>query len=333
MSSKVQAEVTTIQEKDIVEIQTTAEPKEPKEGIGVFHLIMMAYFWTVGGPFGIESSVLAGGPLLTTVLVCVLIVFWCLPQGLMAAELALLTKANGGGILWVQRAFGDFIGFVSAYSTMVSYVINGSIYLVLSVSYIGSAVDLVEWQCWLIKIALVLVTTFINIKGLHIISILSLVVLVLSFIPFITEFIMMFLLDRQLYWEAFGFVPEEIIWGTLISNTIWNVDSFDLIGTLAGDVTGGQPTYTLGLFGTFPLVLVTFVFPVLVGIALEKDITKWDNNAFTDIAYTVASSLGLSMVIAAILSNFASINANLLSTSRQMWAMAKGKESFTLKRF
>eukprot|EP01126_Amoeba_proteus_P062604 TRINITY_DN8539_c0_g2_i17.p1 TRINITY_DN8539_c0_g2~~TRINITY_DN8539_c0_g2_i17.p1 ORF type:complete len:248 (+),score=36.07 TRINITY_DN8539_c0_g2_i17:408-1151(+) len=233
----------------------------------------------------------------------------------------------------VQRAFGDFIGFVSAYSTMVSYVINGSIYLVLSVSYIGSAVDLVEWQCWLIKIALVLVTTFINIKGLHIISILSLVVLVLSFIPFITEFIMMFLLDRQLYWEAFGFVPEEIIWGTLISNTIWNVDSFDLIGTLAGDVTGGQPTYTLGLFGTFPLVLVTFVFPVLVGIALEKDITKWDNNAFTDIAYTVASSLGLSMVIAAILSNFASINANLLSTSRQMWAMAKGKESFTLKRF
>lgn len=31
----------------------------------------------------------------------VISIFWCLPQGLMSAELSLMTKANGGGVIWV----------------------------------------------------------------------------------------------------------------------------------------------------------------------------------------------------------------------------------------
>ena len=58
------------------------------------------------------SAVAAGGPLLTLITIVGISIFWSLPQALMSAELSLMMEVNGGNVVWVQRAFGDFLGWV-----------------------------------------------------------------------------------------------------------------------------------------------------------------------------------------------------------------------------
>lgn len=70
------------------------------------------------------------------------------------------------------------------------------------------------------------------------------------FIPFITEFIMIFVMHRPLFWDvrAFFFVensfwqefvifPKDSDWGTLISNVVWAFGGFDSMGVLAGNIS------------------------------------------------------------------------------------------------
>jgi len=80
-----------------VEEVVTTIGREPK--IGLLQLLVLAYFITCGGPFGIEPSVGAAGAWLTIVGMVVLALVFCMPQTLMAAELALLCKAENGGTL------------------------------------------------------------------------------------------------------------------------------------------------------------------------------------------------------------------------------------------
>ncbi len=54
----------------------------------------------VTGPFGVESTVSAGGPLFACIALFALPFFWCLPQALMSAEMSLMNDINGGNIVW-----------------------------------------------------------------------------------------------------------------------------------------------------------------------------------------------------------------------------------------
>eukprot|EP01126_Amoeba_proteus_P022659 TRINITY_DN2284_c0_g2_i3.p1 TRINITY_DN2284_c0_g2~~TRINITY_DN2284_c0_g2_i3.p1 ORF type:complete len:101 (-),score=8.39 TRINITY_DN2284_c0_g2_i3:34-336(-) len=90
---------------------------------------------------------------------------WCLPQALMSAELALMTKANGGNIVWVQKAFGNFVGFVSAYSSIVAIIINMSVAVVLFEQYLNTAAKLTPSMTWLAKSCFVFVVMLVNLKG------------------------------------------------------------------------------------------------------------------------------------------------------------------------
>ena len=58
-------------------------------------------------------AVRAGGAFLTMIGIIVVSFFWALPQALMAAELSLMMDVNGGAVVWIQRAFGDFVGLSS----------------------------------------------------------------------------------------------------------------------------------------------------------------------------------------------------------------------------
>jgi len=50
----------------------------------------------------------SGGVPVTFVTIFVILFFWSLPQAFMSAELSLMMNANGGNILWVQNAFGEW---------------------------------------------------------------------------------------------------------------------------------------------------------------------------------------------------------------------------------
>lgn len=65
----------------------------------------------------------------------------------------------------VQRAFGDFVGYVSAQSSIALNITNLSVLVVLFLEYINTAIKLLPWQRWLTSAIFVIVITLINLKG------------------------------------------------------------------------------------------------------------------------------------------------------------------------
>jgi len=282
----------------------TGKIKAPgKRGVNALQLTMMIYFFTSGGPFGIESAVGASGPLLTLISLIVIPTFWSLPQALMAAELSLLISENGGNVVWVQQAFGDFIGWWNAYSNILCNFSSLALLVVLFEQYINIQFKL--YQTWLIKVAFILLNMVINLGGLRWISRLSLFFLIFVLSPFIAEFIMVGM-RHEIDVKALAYVPplNEIQWGVFLSTVIWSYGGFDSLGSLAGEVKGGRSTFLKGIFGSVPLIFINYFFPIWFGYSIDKNWKDWTSGFFSPLAYKLSHWLGAWMVAASAVSNF-----------------------------
>ena len=79
--------------------------------LGWLPLVAFIFYKVSGGPFGMEDSVQAGGPLIAIVGFLVFPFIWSIPEALITAEFATAFPENGGYVLWISAAFGDFWGF------------------------------------------------------------------------------------------------------------------------------------------------------------------------------------------------------------------------------
>jgi len=295
-----------------------------KRGVNALQLTMMIYFFTSGGPFGIESAVGTAGPLLTLISLIVIPLFWSLPQALMAAELSLLISENGGNVVWVQAAFGDFIGWWNAYCNIIANFSSQTLLAVLFVDYINYSFNV--WQTYLLKIGFILLNTVLNIGGLRWISRLSIFFLIFVISPFIAEFIMVGL-KHEVKAHELAYIPpmDEINWGVFLSTVIWSYGGFDSIGSLAGEVKGGRGTFMKGIFGSIPLIFLNYFFPIWFGYCIDPHWTDWQSGYFTKVAYQLTKWLGIWMVAASAVSNFGQFNAAMATQSRVIWAMAQSE--------
>jgi len=110
-------------------------------------------------------------------------------------SLHLSNSWNAGCIIWVNRAFGMFWGWINAYNYIVSSVASLSLYPILFVDYLPWEVgpDITWWQAILIKLGFCLVLTLINVLGITWISRLSLIFLIFIITPFIGNLCLIFI--------------------------------------------------------------------------------------------------------------------------------------------
>jgi len=304
---------------------TNVESKKPNQrGVNTFQLMMMIYFNTSGGPFGIESAVGGGGPLLTLISFIVVPLIWSVPQSLMAAELSLLISENGGNVIWVQQAFGDFLGWWNAYSNVLCNFSSLACLVVLFVNYLPF--KFFEYQRWLIKIGFILLNIVINILGIEWVSRLSVVFIIFIFSPFIAEVVLLGL-RHEFDFKAVAYIPplNEIKWGVFLSTVIWSYGGFDSIGSFAGEVSGGKNTFLKGVLASLPLIFINYLFPILFGYSIDPNWQNWTDGYFTKLAYDLTNWLGIWMLTASAVSNFGQVVASIATQARTIWAMAKAE--------
>jgi amino acid transporter len=214
-------------------------------------LMILLYFWTCGGPFGVETAVASGGALLTVCGMVIASFMWSLPQAIMAAELSLMMDVNGGNIIWVKRAFGDFAAFINAQCYMVLNLSTLSLLVVLFVSYIPNSETLEIYADWGIRVGFVIVVVATNLFGLEILSRLSTVFLILIFMPFVAQMYAIYYYRPPIHFDKLLWVPDfdTINWGTFISTVVWSFGGFDSVGSVAGDVAGGKKNFFTGSNG------------------------------------------------------------------------------------
>lgn len=84
---------------------------EKFQRLPIIPLIFLIFYEVSGGPFGIEDSVRAAGPLLALLGFLIFPFVRSIPEALITAEMGTMFPENGGYVVWVSSALGPFWGF------------------------------------------------------------------------------------------------------------------------------------------------------------------------------------------------------------------------------
>ena len=90
------------------------------EKLGVVSMAVLLFYNVSGGPFGIETTVRAGGNRYAILGFLVAPLVWSLQEALMTAELGTAFPEASGGVAWVEEAFGPLAGWMAGYLSWVS---------------------------------------------------------------------------------------------------------------------------------------------------------------------------------------------------------------------
>lgn len=293
--------------------------------VSIIPLVFLIFYEVSGGPFGIEDSVQAAGPLLAIVGFLLFAIIWSIPEALITAELGTMFPENGGYVVWVSSALGPFWGFQQGWMKWLSGVIDNALYPVLFLDYLKSGIPAFEGEFTRAVSVLILTVglTYMNYRGLAIVGWLAVFLGIFSILPF---FIMGLISIPRLdvsRWLVVDF--SNVDWGLYLNTLFWNLNYWDSISTLAGEVHNPKKTLPKALFYALILVVLSYLFPLLTGtgaIPLNREL--WTDGYFSDIA-KILGGIWLRWWLqgASALSNMGMFVTEMSSDSYQLLGMAE----------
>lgn len=293
--------------------------------VSVLPLIFLIFYEVSGGPFGVEDSVQAAGPLLALAGFLVFPFIWSIPEALITAEMGTMFPEDGGYVVWVSSALGDYWGFQQGWMKWLSGVIDNALYPVLFLDYLKSGIP--ELGGGLPRVAAILVLTalltYMNYRGLTIVGWVAVLLGVLSLIPFVVMGLIAIPKIRPSRWLMVDL--QSVDWNLYLNTLFWNLNYWDSISTLAGEVDNPKKTLPKALFYALILVVCGYFFPLLIGTgAIPVNRELWTDGYFSDIAKMVGGVwLSIWIQAAAAMSNMGMFVTEMSSDSFQLLGMAE----------
>uniref|UniRef100_A0A2P2IMN5 Putative polyamine transporter At1g31830 isoform X1 n=2 Tax=Rhizophora mucronata TaxID=61149 RepID=A0A2P2IMN5_RHIMU len=293
--------------------------------VSILPLVFLIFYEVSGGPFGVEDSVKAAGPLLALLGFLLFPFVWSIPEALITAEMGTMFPDNGGYVVWVSSALGPYWGFQQGWMKWLSGVIDNALYPVLFLDYLKSAVPELEggFPRIFAILGLTLALTYMNYRGLTIVGWVAILLGIFSLLPFV---FMGFISIPKLNPSRWFMVDlNDINWGLYLNVLFWNLNYWDSISTLAGEVENPSRTLPKALFYALILVVFAYFFPLLIGIGtVPLDRELWSDGYFSDIAKLLGGVwLRLWIQGASALSNMGMFVAEMSSDSFQLLGMAE----------
>lgn len=311
------------------EYERLADDDSPKlENFGkvsIVPLIFLIFYEVSGGPFGVEDSVQAAGPLLALVGFLVFPFIWSIPEALITAEMGTMFPENGGYVVWVSSALGPYWGFQQGWMKWLSGVIDNALYPVLFLDYLKSAIPLLAdgYPRMIAVLGLTVMLTYMNYRGLTIVGWIAILLGVFSLLPFL--FMGVIAIPKLEASRWFVVELNNVDWGLYLNTLFWNLNYWDSISTLAGEVENPARTLPKALFYALVLVVLGYFFPLLIGTgAVPLDRNLWSDGYFSEIA-KILGGVWLRFWIqgASALSNMGMFLAEMSSDSFQLLGMAE----------
>ncbi|CAN4127686.1 unnamed protein product [Withania somnifera] len=293
--------------------------------VSVLPLIFLIFYEVSGGPFGVEDAVQAAGPLLALMGFLVFPFIWSVPEALITAEMGTMFPENGGYVVWVSSALGPYWGFQQGWMKWLSGVIDNALYPVLFLDYLKSAIPALGGGLprVIAVLVLTLVLTYMNYRGLTIVGWVAVSLGILSITPFVVMGLISIPKIRPSRWLVVD--VQSVDWNLYLNTLFWNLNYWDSISTLAGEVHNPKKTLPKALFYAVILVVLSYFFPLLIGtgaVPLQRDL--WSDGYFSDIA-KILGGVWLRVWIqgAAAVSNMGMFVAEMSSDSFQLLGMAE----------
>eukprot|EP01063_Lacrimia_lanifica_P027561 TRINITY_DN3883_c5_g1_i1.p1 TRINITY_DN3883_c5_g1~~TRINITY_DN3883_c5_g1_i1.p1 ORF type:complete len:545 (+),score=169.94 TRINITY_DN3883_c5_g1_i1:45-1637(+) len=305
----------------------------PQPALGVLRTAGLIFVAAIGGAYGLEGCVGAGGGLWTLLGVAVLPWLWGLPTALVVAELATSIPANSGVDAWVACAYPTWYTIMSMMWTFWCNRLDNATYPNLFMDYISQSHDFAPWETVALRIGFVALCTLPNVLGVEIVGAASVLLMVLSILPFVLLFVVEWGV-HGLHVEHVWAVPDAgVNWGVFVPTLLWNISGFDSAGHVAEEVQGKPHTLIGALVIVLFLTQVVYGLPVVAGISAETrafaanrtghasatDFTDWDDGYFVTLARWVEGEwLGTVMTVGAVTSSLGFMVSLLCTTSRAL---------------
>ncbi|XP_057964894.1 probable polyamine transporter At1g31830 [Malania oleifera] len=293
--------------------------------VSLIPLIFLIFYEVSGGPFGVEDSVQAAGPLLALLGFVVFPFIWSIPEALITAEMGTMFPEDGGYVVWVSSALGPYWGFQQGWMKWLSGVIDNALYPVLFLDYLKSAIPALDggWPRVVAVLALTFVLTYMNYRGLTIVGWTAVLLGVFSILPFVVMGLVAIPKLEPSRWLVVNL--HDVNWNLYLNTLFWNLNYWDSVSTLAGEVNNPKKTLPKALFYALILVVLGYFFPLLIGtgaIPLERDL--WTDGYFSDIAKMLGGTwLRFWIQAAAAMSNMGMFVTEMSSDSFQLLGMAE----------
>lgn len=289
-------------------------------------VVFMIFCLCAAGAYGIEEMIPTAGPGLTIVMLMALPFVWSIPMGLVASELGSAIPQEGGYYKWVQRACGEFWGYQAGWWRTISIYFDNTIYVVLAGSYLASVAHFSPLQEYSFKAAVVIFFTYINIRGIKDVGVVSTIISILVMIAFALVAVVGFAT-----WKANPFSPftppdQSLLQsiGSGIAIGMWMYSGYESMSTVAGEIEDPQiiPKATLI---TVPLIMAVYLLPTIGGLASLGQWNQWAAEgglSYSDVVTQIAPTFGLFFVFVAVIAQFSIFNTYIASGSRGFFALA-----------
>ncbi|KAK6145090.1 hypothetical protein DH2020_021910 [Rehmannia glutinosa] len=289
-------------------------------------LIFLIYFEVAGGPYGEEPAVKAAGPLFAILGFLIFPFIWSIPEALITAELSTAFPGNGGFVIWADSAFGPFFGSLMGTWKFLSGVINIAAFPVLCIDYLKRIFPIFSSGLPrnLAILIFTLVFSFLNYTGLAIVGYFAVALGIISLAPFI---IMSLIAIPQIHphrWVSLGQKGVKKDWNLFFNTLFWNLNFWDNVSTMAGEVDKPNKTFPLALFSAVIFTCLGYIIPlVAVTGAVLVDQNDWEAGFMADAAEMISGKwLKFWIEIGSVLSAIGLFEAQLSSCAYQILGMA-----------
>ncbi|CAM8880727.1 unnamed protein product [Rhodiola kirilowii] len=305
------------------------EPKSPRgnhrKKLSVLPLVFIIFYEVSGGPYGAEDTVKGAGPLLALIGFLVFPFLWCVPEAVITAEMGTMFPENSGYVVWVSAALGPYLGFLQGWLKWLSGVIDNALYPVMFLDYLKPSIPALGegFPRGLAALALTIALTYMNYRGLTIVGWVAILLGILSMLPFVFMGLIALPTLEPSRWFVVDF--EDVNWNLYINTLFWNLNYWDSVSTLAGEVDDPGKTLPKALFYALIFIIIGNFTPILVGIgAIPLQRELWTDGYFTVIARMIGGAwLGWCMQAASAMSNMGMFVAEMSSDSFQLLGMAE----------
>jgi len=247
-----------------------------EKNISVLAVVAIIYSICCAGAFGIEEMLPEGGPGLTLAMLIILPFVWALPYCFLCAELGAARPVEGGKLMWVKEAMGEFWFGIMVLVNFIWGLIANTVYVVLAVSYLGSKIELTDNQAYILKVGLILIFFIINVLGIKEVGWVSTVISAAVFSIFMLVTVVGFANWQQSPIEPFinpYYTNPVMAFGATLGIGIWMYCGYDEISLIGGEVKGAEKIIPKAIIIAIPLMALTYVLPTMAGMA---SLGRWD---------------------------------------------------------
>ncbi|KAJ0806591.1 putative amino acid/polyamine transporter I [Helianthus annuus] len=290
-------------------------------------LIFLIYFEVAGGPYGEEPAVQAAGPLLAILGFLIFPFIWSIPEALVTAELSTTFPGNGGFVIWAHKAFGPFCGSLMGSWKFLTGVINIAAFPILCIDYLEKLFPVFSSGAPR-TLAILLSTVFlslVNYTGLNIVGFAAIMLGVISLFPFLLMSVIVIPQIRPHRWISLGQKGVSKDWNLFFNTLFWNLNFWDTVSTMAGEVENPKKTFPAALFSSVILTCLAYIIPLMaVTGAVSVDQSEWESGFMAVAAEMISGKwLKIWIEIGAVLSGIGLFEAQLSSCAYQVLGMSE----------